>query len=366
MNGATPATTTWLPASCGARKVAPLAAMIALLWLAGTRPALASPATAATPPPAAALRARLLRNFTADQSAEMRYRHVEHIVIDKNHRLEGRTVAIYYVHGHEVPEIIALDSRQLKPAELAGQRAAARKRAQFEGRQPRMPPGGLAFNHRYYSFARLAGDYLYGPASVRRWHGRLTWVYPARPNPAVRSRSKAEQILLSSRGSIWVDAHDLHICRIEVSTFQPVRYWLGFLATVHNAGIDLELQRHGRGLWLPAYAHFWVNATILLFKSFTETKTQSFSHWRLLAKPAGSKRSSNIQPGLATQHAGSAAASAPRGCGLFRKRGAGRGGERELKEAFGVTVTDIGDQPPGGILIRQQLAVFKIASDQIA
>ncbi len=232
------------------------------------------------PPPADAIRATVIRNFTADQKAEMSYRHVEHMVIDKNHHLEGRTVAIYYVNGHEIPEILALDQRPLKPAELAGQRKAARKRAEFERKQPPVPPGGLEFNHRYYSFARLASDYLYGKPSVRQWHGRTTWIYPAHPNPAVRSRSRAEQILLSSRGAIWVDAQDLHICRIQVATFQPVRYWLGFLATVHNAGLELQLERKSPGLWLPSYAHFWVNATILLFKSFNETKTQSFRDWQ--------------------------------------------------------------------------------------
>ncbi len=233
------------------------------------------------PPSAAAIRPTLLRNFSDDQAAVWRYRHVERVVIDKNHHLEDRTVRLDYVHGHEVPMVLAINGRPLQPAALAGQRAAARKRAQAMAKRPPAPRGGLVFNHKFYSFARLANDYVYGQPSARQWHGRLTWVYPASPNPAVHSRSRAEQILLASRGAIWVDAGDLHVCRIEVATFQPVRYWLGFLATVHNAGLDLELERHAPGRWLPAYAHFWANATILLFKSFSETKTQRFSDWQL-------------------------------------------------------------------------------------
>lgn len=256
--------------------------LFCLFLLVFSGPASAGPRPAAAPIPAAAsIEARVIDNFTGDQTANWRYRHTERITIVKNGRRESRTVRIRYIRGHADARVIAVGGRgPLRPWEIAAQRQAAARRALALARRPPLRAGGFSFRHHWYSFKRLAGDFLYGPGAARLWRGRTVWVYPLRPNPAVRGRTMEEKILLYSRGQIWIDARSLHVARIQLATFAPVHYWLGLLATVQAAGLDFRLHpRSAAAVWLPAYVRFYVRSRILIFKKFRETKTQRFSDY---------------------------------------------------------------------------------------
>lgn len=234
-------------------------------------------------PSAYAIEARVIRNFTRDQFANWRYRHSEKITIVKNGHAESRMVRIRYIGGHADARVLAVGGRgPLRPWEIAAQRRAAARRARALAHRPPMQAGGFRFRHHWYGFQRLANDFLYGPGVERPWRGRMIWVYPLRPNPAVRGRTLEEKILLYSRGQIWIDARSLHVARIQLATFAPVHYWLGLLATVQSAGLDFRLHPRSSAVWLPAYVHFFVRSRILLFRHFSESKTQLFSAYTRL------------------------------------------------------------------------------------
>lgn len=230
-------------------------------------------------PPIESMRALLIRNFSDDQAAVFRYRHLEHVIEKKDGKVTDKTQLVWYVNGHEVSEITGYRNQPLSPAQRAAEQRKAMARArQLADREP-APTGVIEVNHKQYPFSKLADDYVYGPGKVMQWQGRTVWVYPAEPNPNTPNRSREEEALLSSRGEIWVDAQDLHVVRIQIHTFEPVRYWLGVLATVHQAQIDLELQRYAPGVWLPETANFSFQATVLLFKNLARSKTQIFSEY---------------------------------------------------------------------------------------
>lgn len=229
-----------------------------------------------SPPTARAIRPAVLRNFTADEAALWRYLHQERIILVKDGSRSDRTVHVFYVHGRAVAPAIAVGGKPLGPRALANQqRAAAERVAQLARRKP-PPLGAVEFHGHSYSFKKLAEDFHYGPAKVLQWHGRTTWVYPAWPNPNVPHTTRAEQVLLASRGTVWIDAKDLHLVRVEMHTFRPVKYFAGILATVHHATLDLELQRIAAGVWLPRRIAFRLQATILLFKTFDEAKVETY------------------------------------------------------------------------------------------
>lgn len=234
-----------------------------------------APAPLLAPPLANAIRAQVIRNFESDQAALLRTSHLEHVVVEKDGTREGRSLRVWYVNGHEISETFALDARTLSPAELAAEHQRALERARQADTRP-APPPGLQFEGRAYPYDRLADDYVYGPAQVRQWQGRTVWVYTATPNPHASARSRAETLLSHSQAEIWVDAEDLHVVRIAAQTTAPVRYGLGVLATIHGATLDLQLERHAPGLWLPASADFSLRATVLMVKSLTRGKQQRF------------------------------------------------------------------------------------------
>lgn len=258
-----------------------LTRLLTLTLLAGWAPAAHLPfrqlSPGGAPPPIDSIRTTLIRNFADDQSAVFRYRHTEHVIEKKDGKVVDKTQLVWFVNGHQVSEVIAYGNQPLTPQAQAVEQEKAMERAGSLVHRPPLPAGGLEFNHKNYPFAKLAQDYVYGPGKAIEWNQRTVWVYPAEPNPNAPDRSREEELLLSSRGEIWVDAEDLHVIRIRIHTFEPVRYWLGFLATIHKAQMDLELQRYAAGEWLPEKVDFSFKATVLLFKNLARGKTQIFS-----------------------------------------------------------------------------------------
>ena len=236
-------------------------------------------------PPIESIRALLIRNFSNDQAAVLRYRHVEHVIEKKDGRITDKTQLVWYVNGHAVSEITGYNDQPLSPAQRAVEHRKAVDRAKQMARREAAPVGVIEVNHKQYPFAKLADDYIYGSGRVVQWQGRTVWIYPASPNPNAQNRSHEEEALLSSRGEIWVDAQDLHVVRIQIHTYEPVKYLLGVLATVHQAQLDLELQRYAPGVWLPETADFSLQATLLLFKNLTRSKTQIFSDYTPVETP---------------------------------------------------------------------------------
>lgn len=242
----------------------------------------------------AALRDQLIASFSADQAAVQRYRHHEVVSLVRGPNRETRELSVFFVHGHQVSVTLAENGRAVSAPDLAAERLAAQARAAQLTHRPPPPPGALEFDQHVYSFRKLADDFLYGAPKVTTWRGRPTWVYPAEPNPNVPDRTRAEQVLLSSRGEIWVDARDRRVARIRLHTFAPVRYFLGILATVREASLDLQLAPGadaglaeafagapaGGDCWLPTRAYFDFDATVFFFKHLHQSKLQVFSDYR--------------------------------------------------------------------------------------
>jgi len=237
-------------------------------------------------PSAAAIRDVLVHNFQKDQEAVLRYSYLEHIVSLRNGVRDGRTLYVYFINGHPVSETVALDNRPLRPDERVAEHRRALQRARDAAAKPPAPADYVEVNNKRYSFEKLADDFQYGPARLDTWRGRPTWVFPATPVPRLRSGSAEEQMLLTSRGEVWVDVADRHVVRIRVHTIAPVRYYLGLGAVIHSASVDLELHRHQPGEWLPAATNLEINATVLLVKTIVQSKQATFSDFKpLVAAP---------------------------------------------------------------------------------
>jgi len=257
--------------------------MLVVTLLLGLTPARAGVATL---PTAASLRALLIHNFQQDQAALQRYSYLEHVVALRNGVREGRTFYVHFINGHPVSETVALDDRALRPEEREAEHRRALQRGRDAAAKPPAPANSIEVNRKRYSFEKLANDFQYGPAHLATWRGRPTWVFPATPVPGLRSGTPEEQMLLTAQGEIWVDVADRHVVRVTIHTTAPVRYYFGLGAVVHHAAIDLELQRHRPGEWLPASSDLEVSATVLLVKPVVQSKQSTYSDFRpLVAEP---------------------------------------------------------------------------------
>ncbi|MGH8128641.1 MAG: hypothetical protein ACRD0Y_00580 [Terriglobales bacterium] len=250
--------------------------------------ALLAPAqTPAPPPPASpALEQRLIAAFQRDQNALRAYTHREHVVTRKDKDLDGRTLLVWYVHARPVRETIALDHRTLSKDERTAEHGRACERAAAAAKRTPPPAGVVEFGGHTYPFAKLAHDYLYSNPRTVQWQGRTTWAYDAVPNPHAHARSREETLLLHSRGEVYVDAADEHVVRLSIHSTATVRYLLGVLASIQQAGFLLDLQRIRPGVWLPAEADFHLRATVLLFDHIVRSKTTAYFDYSVAANAA--------------------------------------------------------------------------------
>lgn len=244
----------------------------ALLWSAAG----GAQTSAQVPPPASQIRDQLIANFLSDQQALQGYVHSEHVITEKDGAREGHTLRVWYVNGREVSETTAFDQRPLTAEERASGHEAALKRAAEAAQRPPAKAGMLVFGGQEYPFSKLANDFVYGAPAVRTWNGRTIWVYPATPNPHAQGRSRQETLLLHTAGEVWVDAADLHVMRITIHLTAPVKYGFGVIATIHSAALNLTMDRHGPGQWLPQTTDFKVKATVLLLKTISRAKQSTY------------------------------------------------------------------------------------------
>ena len=82
-------------------------------------------------------------------------------------------------------------------------------------------------------------------------------------------------------GTVWIDAQDIEVARLEARIIDDYRVVGGLLASVKK-GSDLivEQERVNGEVWLPSLLDFSLDARFMLFKSVHERILDHFSSYR--------------------------------------------------------------------------------------
>ncbi len=113
------------------------------------------------------------------------------------------------------------------------------------------------------------------------YRGREVLVYDFEPNPQFKPHSRAESLANKLGGTVWIDAQDVEVARLEARLVDNYRVAGGLLGSV-KTGSDLivEQERVNGEVWLPSILDFSLDARFMLFKSVHERILDHFSSYR--------------------------------------------------------------------------------------
>ena len=113
------------------------------------------------------------------------------------------------------------------------------------------------------------------------YRGREVLVYDFEPNPQFKPHTRAESLANKLGGTVWIDAQDVEVARLEARLVDNYRVAGGLLGSV-KTGSDLivEQERVNGEVWLPLFLDFSLDARILLVKSVHERILDHFSSYR--------------------------------------------------------------------------------------
>jgi len=113
------------------------------------------------------------------------------------------------------------------------------------------------------------------------YRGREMLVYDFEPNSQFQPHSRAESLANKLVGTVWIDAQDIEVARLEARIIDDYRVVGGLLASVKK-GSDLivEQERVNGEVWLPSLLDFSLDARFMLFKSVHERILDHFSSYR--------------------------------------------------------------------------------------
>ncbi len=113
------------------------------------------------------------------------------------------------------------------------------------------------------------------------YRGRETLVYDFEPNPQFQPHNRAEGLANKLGGTVWIDAQDVEVARLEARIVDSYKVAGGLLASVKK-GSDLivEQDRVNGEVWLPSLLDFSLDARFMLFKSVHERILDHFSSYR--------------------------------------------------------------------------------------
>ena len=219
---------------------------------------------------------RSVQQTNTDWAAAPQYAFTERDVITSHGRRTVKTDQVTMLEGSPYHKLIAIDDRQLTPAQAE---AESRKyRAEADRRRKETPgerhkrlakyQAERRQDHALMSEMIKAFDFtLRGEETV---NGRRCFVLDATPRAAYQPKNRDTKALKGMRGTIWIDVEQYQWVKAHAEVFRPVAFGL-FIAHVRpGTEFTLEQAPVGNNIWLPSHFSTRVRATVLFFSKRSE------------------------------------------------------------------------------------------------
>jgi hypothetical protein len=113
------------------------------------------------------------------------------------------------------------------------------------------------------------------------YRGREALVYDFEPNREFQPHSRAESLANKLAGTVWIDAEDVEVARLEARIIDTYKVAGGLVGSVKKGSdLTVEQERVNGEVWLPSLLDFSLEARILLFKTVHERVVDRFSSYR--------------------------------------------------------------------------------------
>jgi hypothetical protein len=231
-------------------------------------------------------------------------------VQDNGKKTETREYDVFWLNGVQVHKLTRKDGKDLtedeekKESERIDKEVAKAKerksKAEAKGQQTDSQGHEEITVSRFLSLGSFTN-----PRRVQL-DGRDTIAVDYTGDPKAKTRNRAEDLIRTLAGTVWIDEEDRVIARSEGHFFNSYKVGAGLLVNIKkDTTFSWEQRKINGEVWLPSHGEGHGAARVLLFVSFNGSAHFTFSEYRKF------KATSTILPGVATVNDPSVPESAP-------------------------------------------------------
>ncbi len=184
--------------------------------------------------------------------------------LDRDGKVEKRERRIYRsveIDGESYDRLVTVDGRTLSEAEQ--EEEAEREKKWKERRAERKNKQKEPYFNR-----KLADRFVFDVKKRELFKGRDVFVvdFTSDASKDLPEKEDEDRFLNALAGTIWVDAEEYAIVRIDARLTRTVRFGLGLLAYFKKVHLRFEQRRSQRGDWFPHRAKTYAWGRTLLLK----------------------------------------------------------------------------------------------------
>ncbi len=191
---------------------------------------------------------------------------------------DSETYDISFHKGHRVRRMVARNGRPLSQSDLEKEDRRIEKEIlnAEEGK-----PIDVPHNERGVKISQLLRSSRFVKARRERFRGRDVVVCEFEPDPAFKSTTYDEQFLRKIAGTIWIDASDLQVARVELYLVDSFKVGRGMVFAMKPGSRFVgEQERFNDEMWLPTYTEVTIAARAMTLINFEINQKSSYTQYR--------------------------------------------------------------------------------------
>lgn len=171
---------------------------------------------------------------------------------------------VFFVNGHRVIRLIKRDAVELSAREQEHELERARKEIEGFAKAPRGAQRGRGGGRARIISQILAVTKTSNPREIT-FRGRDTLVFDFAGDPKAKANGMDQNAAKKLAGTVWIDAADRQVARLEVHFYDNFRIGGGLLASVQKGtSMAVDQAPLGEGLWMQTGSEDHLAARIVV------------------------------------------------------------------------------------------------------
>lgn len=255
-----------------------LPSLVVIVLLAGLKTGLGSTTPAALSAGDIMRKAVERAESPGARSARPDYRYTKRTVLeelDSKGRLKEHKEKLYEVlveSGLSSLQLVQVNGQMLSAGELKKQneKEIAERQKITDGKAAQK--GDEREN---FLTADLVGKYKFTLLGEKTLNGRRAYLLSFEPKRELPIHKLTDRFLNQVAGTVWVDAEEFEVSRVEVHLNAEVALWGGIIGTLRQCDYTLERTRLSDGVWFNSFSHGMFEGRKLLEPMLIRTRSQS-------------------------------------------------------------------------------------------
>ncbi len=191
---------------------------------------------------------------------------------------ESETHELTFYHNYRIRRLVAKNGQPLSTDDQAKEDRRIEKliRDLEAGKQLDVP-----YNQRRFKLSDLLRISRFINPRRERFRERPVIVFDFEPNPDFKPTNMDDSFLHKLAGSIWIDAADLQVARVEFQLMEAFKVGGGaFFAMKPGSRFVTEQDRFNNEIWLPTYTEVTISAQAMVFAKFGINQKTRYEGYR--------------------------------------------------------------------------------------